>query len=183
VEGNVTEERTPERSQKTQRLIAIFGAGLSAFMVLSLSTIIVLCILIVPKVRELDNRLANLESLGERLRRLEAKGGGVELSTESFKRLEKFLSSRIDEIHKGRSTPETRGAANTETNIAESTPIIAAKEEAKMRSHEVQSGETLYGIGRRYGISVDRLQRLNELGKRVTIYPTQTLMVGPTGRR
>jgi LysM repeat protein len=65
----------------------------------------------------------------------------------------------------------------------ESASIIATNEESDLRYHEVKSGETLYGIGERYGVSVDQLQRLNELGKKETIYPAQTLIVGLEGRR
>jgi LysM repeat protein len=45
--------------------------------------------------------------------------------------------------------------------------------------HEVQSGETLYAIGRRYGISVEELRRLNDLGNDNTIQPGQKLIVTP----
>jgi hypothetical protein len=61
----MTEEQTPDGFGKTKQLVVILGAGLSAVLLLSLSTVIVLCVLIVPKVNELDNRLANLESVGE----------------------------------------------------------------------------------------------------------------------
>lgn len=46
----------------------------------------------------------------------------------------------------------------------------------EIRYHEVSEGETLYRISRKYGLSVDELQRLNNL-KNYQIYPKQKLIV------
>jgi len=45
-------------------------------------------------------------------------------------------------------------------------------------THRVASGETLYGIARRYGLSVDLLKQYNGLGGN-TIYVGQELLTGP----
>lgn len=49
--------------------------------------------------------------------------------------------------------------------------------------HEVSKGETLYGISRKYGISVVELQRLNKLKNKQPIYPKQKLLVIPDSQQ
>ena len=46
--------------------------------------------------------------------------------------------------------------------------------------HEVQPGDTLFGIARQYGISLDELCRLNDITPEQVIYPGQKLLVSPS---
>ena len=46
--------------------------------------------------------------------------------------------------------------------------------------HEVQPGDTLFGIALQYGISVDELCRLNDITPEQLIYPGQKLLVSPS---
>ena len=48
--------------------------------------------------------------------------------------------------------------------------------------HEVQPGETLYRISRRYNISVDSLRRMNGLSEKAAIHPGQKLKVKASGK-
>lgn len=47
------------------------------------------------------------------------------------------------------------------------------------RYHLVRSGETLWGISRRYGVTVEELRRLNQLKPGEAIYPDQKISLGP----
>jgi hypothetical protein len=51
-------------------------------------------------------------------------------------------------------------------------------EGGKRRYHTVRSGETLWGISRRYGLTVEELRSLNNLSLGGTIYPDKRLLVG-----
>jgi LysM repeat protein len=51
-------------------------------------------------------------------------------------------------------------------------------EGGKKDYHTVSSGETLWDIGRRYGLTVEELRNLNNLSPGVPIYPDQRLLVG-----
>jgi YbbR domain-containing protein len=51
-------------------------------------------------------------------------------------------------------------------------------EGGKRRYHTVRSGETLWGISRRYGLTVEELRSLNNFSPGGTIYPDQRLLVG-----
>lgn len=53
-------------------------------------------------------------------------------------------------------------------------------EGGKKGYHTVRSGETLWGISRRYGLTVEELRNLNNLSPKVTIYPDQKLLLGAT---
>ena len=50
---------------------------------------------------------------------------------------------------------------------------------ARPRYHTVRAGESLYTIARKYGISTDKLCRLNKITPKKLIKPGQKLVVGP----
>ena len=50
---------------------------------------------------------------------------------------------------------------------------------ANPRVHEVRSGESLWTIAHRYGLSIDALRRLNRLGARALVHPGQKLKLMP----
>jgi RND family efflux transporter MFP subunit len=54
--------------------------------------------------------------------------------------------------------------------------------ETSEQYHEVQSGESLYLIANKYGLSVDELCRLNNINPRQIIRPGQKLLVSPEKR-
>ncbi|MFT3805370.1 transglycosylase SLT domain-containing protein [Arenimonas sp.] len=47
------------------------------------------------------------------------------------------------------------------------------------RMHRVGSGETLWSIAKRYGLSIDVLRQINRLGRRSVLRPGQQLFVSP----
>jgi hypothetical protein len=53
-------------------------------------------------------------------------------------------------------------------------------EGGKKRYHTVRSGETLWGISRRYGLKVEELRKLNNLSPGIAIYQDQKLLLGAT---
>ena len=61
--------------------------------------------------------------------------------------------------------------------FASKKPAPDQLEERKIRYHDVRAGETLWGISRRYGLTVDELCRLNGLTPKEVIYPGQKLIV------
>jgi membrane-bound lytic murein transglycosylase D len=58
--------------------------------------------------------------------------------------------------------PQTNLAAKTK---ADTTVKLADNSTSKLKSHTVKKGETLYGISKKYGISVDKLIEMNGLKK------------------
>jgi membrane-bound lytic murein transglycosylase D len=73
--------------------------------------------------------------------------------------------------HPGQPAPDPADAASS------SDPDSAT--EANPKVHEVRSGESLWTIARRYGLSIDALRRLNKLGARALVHPGQKLKLTP----
>jgi LysM repeat protein len=59
--------------------------------------------------------------------------------------------------------------------------VSAAAGQGKTTYHQVQAGETLFGISRQYHLTVDALRRLNKLTEKDTIAPGQKLIVAGAG--
>ena len=119
-----------------------------------------------------------LDVLQERVLRMEGQRAGVPDVSGQIQDLKKHFSMRMDEL--GREVEKIRKVAE----LAQPKPAqepTARKEttqKREMRNHSVRNGESLYRIGRRYGISVAELRRLNNLSPNKPIYPGQKLMVG-----
>lgn len=68
---------------------------------------------------------------------------------------------------------ELQAAVGNVRGSARKAPVAAAKG----GYHVIQSGDTLSGISSKYGVSVDELCRLNNIGKGDPIYPGQKIRV------
>jgi LysM repeat protein len=125
--------------------------------------------------RSLERRIKHLE---ERLYKLDR----IEANLEQVKEKSKQFNSFKDTIKKPITQPKS---TTTEKPITppESTTAQTAKEQIEAVYHEVLPGETLYGIGLRYGIAVNELLRLNDLEPGATIYPKQKILISPAGNQ
>ena len=127
------------------------------------------------KMRPLERRITKLE---ERLYRLD----WIEANLEEIKEKNEQFHSFQDTLKKPTAPPESTTAEKPITP-PESTTAQTAKEQIEAVYHEVLPGETLYGIGLRYGIAVDELLRLNDLEPGATIYPKQKILISPAGNQ
>ena len=83
-----------------------------------------------------------------------------------------LVTQNVDGLHqKAGSAPAAK--VKTPQPAAKSTP------EKQTTVHEVRSGDTLYSISRRYGLTVDQLRTYNNLGKDSAIRPGQKLKLSP----
>ena len=64
-------------------------------------------------------------------------------------------------------TQKVAGVAAKHRKAQEKAPVI----------HQIQKGETLYNISKRYKTTVDQLRRLNKLSKTAKIFPGDNLIV------
>jgi LysM repeat protein len=62
---------------------------------------------------------------------------------------------------------------------APASPAADVKPSDGLMYHTVQKGDTLYRLSVKYGISVPKLQELNNLGTGTEIFPGQQVVVGP----
>ena len=115
------------------------------------------------KMRSLESRIKQLE---ERLYRLD----WIEANLEQIEEKNKQFTTFMD-ISRRLETPPKISTAQT------------SEKQTKAIYHEVFAGETLYGISRRHGITVDELRRLNKLEPKAIIYPKQRLLIRPASDR
>ena len=109
------------------------------------------------KINSLDTKLMQIEGDLNRLVWIEARLDQMEEKLKEFEVMMKTL--------------EKFGKLSTQPT-AKSPETVS-----KARYHRVRAGETLYGISRRYGTTVEELRRLNKLPKEATIYPDQKLLI------
>ena len=115
------------------------------------------------KLEQLEDRLVKCEGIDERLVRLETQGKNNQLIKSRLDRLESSflkianITKKLDNLQKRRVEVEPTKAVEPES-------AAVSKEATKERYHKVQAGDTLYNISRRYGVTVNALRRLNNLG-------------------
>ena len=115
------------------------------------------------KLRSLENRVKQLENRSYRIDWIEAKLEQIEEKNKQF-------TTFMDTSRKLETPPKI-------------STTQASEKETKAVYHEVVAGETIYGISRRYGLTVDELRHLNQLKSEVIIHPNQRLLVRPVSNR
>ena len=115
------------------------------------------------RMRSLERRIKQLE---ERLYRLDR----IEANLEQIGEKNKQFTTFMDTFRKLETPPKISTAQTPE-------------KQTRAVYHEVVAGETLYGISRRYGLTVDELRRLNKLEPEAIIYPKQRLLIRPASDR
>jgi LysM repeat protein len=137
--------------------------------------------------KDLTSFKARLDLLEKRLTRFD----GVELRVASLEKKEKELEQSMAEADRSKKllTQQYTTLNQRLDSLQKETPLVPAKSEAliapqkkpptlgKKRFHEVRSGDTLYGIANKYGISVKELCRLNNISQNKIIQPGQKLVV------
>ena len=130
-----------------------------------------------PRLDQIEERLQRLEGMYERIDLLEKQERGLQQSIARTDRSRQSLAQRLDSLFR-----------EVETLRKKQTPVAAKIEpkstvqekrvpDAKRQYHVVLSGDSLYGIARKYSISVDDLRRLNNLRPKQVIYPGQKLLI------
>ncbi len=127
---------------------------------------------------QVEKRMLKLEGLGERVVNLEKilKDNGT--LEKQLARLEASLARRMDQVDKELIQMRKKVAAGGSKNVG--TQPVAPQTKAAAASttyHIVKKGDTLYSIGRRYGLSIDRLKKINKLDNNSVIYTGQKLSV------
>jgi LysM repeat protein len=90
-------------------------------------------------------------------------------------RLEKLEKSKVTAA----ATAKPKRVANKATSASSKAPPTASKSAPKIIYHTVVKGDTLYSVGRHYGLKVDQLLKINHLPTDTIIKPGQRLRVTP----
>lgn len=126
-----------------------------------------------------NNRFVeDLEAINARIDRLEKRLPQLDL--EDMKKKAARLEGQVKALKKSVAKLNRTIAAKPKTR-----PVIKKKvvPQAKRLYHKVLPGETIYGIAKKYAISVDKLCRYNNLTKNQVISPGQKLWVAPGSQK
>jgi LysM repeat protein len=123
----------------------------------------------------LEDRLQNIQTSESELNQITEQRAQVEQIQNKIDQLETSIALRMDQI-----STEILSLKRQPANVEPQVPpaVNTPAEPEKKRYHQVRSGDTLYGIGRKYGISVQELRQLNNLRSGAVIRPGQKLVIG-----
>jgi LysM repeat protein len=126
----------------------------------------------------LEDRLFKMEGTDIQIKSVGQQDGKIEALQGKVLQLETDITSRMDRI----STDLSKLSKKSSVSI-KATPAPRGKTTAKAAAsqplyHQVRSGDTLFGIGIQYGISVEEISKLNKLSSKKVIHPGQKLIVG-----
>jgi LysM repeat protein len=135
------------------------------------------------RIHDLENQLLKREDLDQTHDRIEQQDSRVDAIKQKLDGFEKTVTIQIDQLiqeivvlqQKRARAPSAVAPRSRDTakKQSQTSPIPTAIR----RFHVVQSGETLYRISRRYGLSVDQLRSFNNLAADAAIYPGQKLKI------
>lgn len=120
---------------------------------------------------DMEFRLANLEQASAGDESVATLSTNYDTLSRQFQALETKLGRNLNQLN-------SKIAALEKQQKSVAKPAAAPPKAKQAKVHVVKAGETLYQISRKYGLTVDQLTQLNNLGKNVTIKPGQKLNVG-----
>ena len=149
------------------------------------------------RIEALEQQLTKFDSVDENVSRIWEQAKSFEQFKERFERTDASTSLRMDHLATSLSAVQKRvekiekGSAKTaavtpkataSTPKAVKTPSPAPtrpKVAAVVKYYTIAKGDTLYSVGRKYGLKVDQLLKLNNLPTDTVIKPGQRLRVTP----
>ncbi len=144
--------------------------------------------LLSERLQQVEETLSNLEALSGRAAQLEERADAVDkslLRSDSVDASATLRMNRIaDELSLLKKNIDMLKSNKNTVSVIPDTSANSGKEKlnSQVVYHEVQPGETLYRISRRYNISVDSLRRMNGLSEKAAIHPGQKLKVKASGK-
>jgi LysM repeat protein len=114
-------------------------------------------------------------------------GGGNEISVGDYDTLKAKLGDLQNSVTKLESAERKIARLESQVRRLERSlskltrPKSVASKTKKRRYHEVRQGDTLSGISKEYGITIEQLCRLNKITPKTLIRPGQRLLVSSGG--
>ena len=133
------------------------------------------------RIQQLESKLATIGVIDQALDRLAEQEKKIDLLSKRVERSEATVKTQIDQIIKELGLLHQKTGEKPEPKAKAPQPVVPGEKDEKSKFHQVRAGETLYGIGKRYGLTVEQLQSYNKLGSRATIQPGQKLRLTPNG--
>jgi hypothetical protein len=128
------------------------------------------------RIKLLENRIVKLEAIEYRLTQVWEQVDSFDRFKDRLEKLEVSLSKTKNFV-KNLDRLTKKIADNTPLEVENPPPSKIPPKISQKQYHTVTSGETLFSISHRYGLSVEKIRHLNKLTKASVIYPGQKLLV------
>ena len=118
------------------------------------------------RMEQMEKKASALESAAKKMDAVDGQIKGLQQSVSKVEGAQRTLAERIDKFAQRAEKPSAAQAAQK-------------KPDAQAKLHEVQPGETIFSIAKKYNVPADQLLKLNNLSKKDTIKAGQKLVVAP----
>jgi LysM repeat protein len=134
------------------------------------------------RLQQYEERLEKYEAIDEKVTRIWEQAKSFEKFKDRFDRSEASMSLRMDHLTMSLESLQKQVATADEKNPAPAVDKPSAaptpeKPAAVIKYHDVQPGDTLYSISKKYDLEVDELLDLNRMKSGSVIVPGQKLIV------
>ena len=141
------------------------------------------------RMQQLEKKLATIGVMDQAIEGIGKQEKKLEQLDKKTDRFESTVTTQIDQIikelgalHQKISKISANPASQPKT-VGKKQPVASKKAESNPQFHQVQAGETLYRISRRYGLSIEQLRTYNNLAANASIYPGQKLKLSPNEKQ
>lgn len=135
--------------------------------------------LLESKIERLEKTIAKINAIDEKLETLENQSQKFMFAVDRLDRFETSISWRMEQVDKKLAAlQQAAEGVGAKPDVAPPSPVVS-RNDATESTHTVSTGDTLYSISRRYGLTVEELRRANQLPEGATIYEGQKLIIVP----
>lgn len=118
------------------------------------------------RVEQMEKRASALDAAAKRIDAVEGQVKGLQQSVSKSEAAQRSLAERVEKMAKPMEKP--------------SAPATAQKKpSAQAKVHEVQPGETLFSIAKKYNVPADQILKLNNMTKKDPLRIGQKLVIAP----
>ncbi|MEJ2164022.1 MAG: LysM peptidoglycan-binding domain-containing protein [Desulfobacterales bacterium] len=141
------------------------------------------------RIEQIEDKLASASANEQTLEQLARQERGLSTLGERFRGFESTVTTQIDQIIKELGTLHQKidrppvSKAQALPPAEKRAPAVAQKKTGNPEFYQVQAGDTLFRISRRYDLTVQQLQSYNNLAPNAAIYPGQKLKLRPNAKQ
>ena len=171
--ANVRRNRNPQDSDSSGKPLLLWG-----FIGIILILLIVLLFrggdkavtedlnALKTRVEQMEKRASPLEAAAKKMDAVDGQIKGLQQSVSKVEGAQRSLAERIDKLAQKAEKPSAPQAAQK-------------KPSAQAKLHEVQPGETVFSIAKKYNLSAEQFLKLNNMTKKDTLQAGQKVVVAP----
>jgi LysM repeat protein len=171
--SNVRRNRNPQDSDSSGKALLLWG-----FIGIILILLIVLLFrggdkavtadlnALKTRVEQMEKRASPLEAAAKKMDAVDGQIKGLQQSVSRIEGSQRSLAERIDKLAQKAEKPSAPQAAQK-------------KPSAQAKLHEVQPGETVFSIAKKYNLSAEQFLKLNNMTKKDTLQAGQKVVVSP----